>query len=350
MTLIQIFIIVFALVTFMGWQGVTTCYLSLPGQFFLHGDIFGAAHDAYLDRVKRLFLSTWTIALGMTGVSLLLTQWWSWHSIDPGGILRPIILISSGMITWRAITLDVELATGRGYLGHRVLIVLAWVGVWFYPGFLIILIHIGVTWLRSWSHHQHMAIRLMVMFLACLGALPFAGFANTAMQVQEAAGFSVPVLFLFLCVSASHYLNPGMKKLMIGRHWYSWMRDNRLHSIAISAYLWGWLRFLPEAKVIRLVQAIRPFDVIVQVLTVVIEVGVILILFDQRLCLGMLIAHICFHLVVGTLSGILFWQFIIIDALLFWGVYSLPPQVAIDLFGFGNGVLAVVLLLLLPFR
>ena len=125
MTLIQIFIVVFALLTFLLWHEVTTYYLFPPGQFFVSRDIFGTAHAAHLDRVKRLFMSTWAIPLGMTAGSPLFTRWWSWHSIDPAEIPHPIIFIISGMITWYAITRDVDLATGRGHLVHRALLVLA---------------------------------------------------------------------------------------------------------------------------------------------------------------------------------------------------------------------------------
>lgn len=228
--------------------------------------------------------------------------------------------------------------------------VLAWIGVWFHPGFLILLLHTGITWLRSNYHHQHLPIRMMLMFLACLGALPFLGVVGPLRNAPEVIDVTTPVLFLFLCLSGSHYFVPGIQKLRLGPRWYSWMLDNRLHSITMSAYLWGWLRFLPEAGVIRFVRSLRPFDRFFQIGAVAIEIGAVFILFDQWLCLGLISMFIAFQLIVAALSGILFWQWIVVNALLVWAVWSLPPDVAGLLFGFQNGLVAAAILVLLPLR
>ena len=199
MNLIQFFIVAFALLSFNLWQLAITGYLKLPPMQFPAKDILGDSHQAHLARIKRRLLSTWTIPLCLTVLALVLTPWWRWDTIDAYNLLRPIILFASGIMTWRAITMDVELATGTSYPVCRVLIVLAWIGVWFHPGFLILLLHTGITWLRSNYHHQHLQIRMMLMFLACLGALPFLSVVGPLLNTAEVIEFSTPVLFLFLC-------------------------------------------------------------------------------------------------------------------------------------------------------
>ena len=350
MNLIQFFIVAFALLSFNLWQLAITGYLMLPPGLFPAEDILGDSHYARLDRIKRRFLSTWTIPLGLTALALVLTHWWRWDTIDPYNLLRPIILFTSGIVTWRAISMDVELATGTSYPVCRVIIVLAWIGVWFHPGFLILLLHTGITWLRSNYHHQHLAIRTMLMFLACLGALPFLNVVGPMLNADEAIDFTTPVLFLFLCLCGSHYFIPAMKKVSLGPHWYSWMLDNRLHTITISAYLWGWLRFLPEARVIRFVRFLRPFDRLFQISTLTLQVGAVFILFDQWLCFGLIIMFTFFNLTVAALSGIFFWQWIVVNSLLGWAVWNLPPDVAGLLFGVQNGLVVAAILVLLPLR
>ena len=350
MNLIQYFIVAVALLSFNLWQLAITGYLMLPPGLFPAEDILGDSHYARLDRIKRRFLSTWTIPLGLTALALVLTHWWRWDTIDPYNLLRPIILFTSGIVTWRAISMDVELATGKSYPVCRVIIVLAWIGVWFHPGFLILLLHTGITWLRSNYHHQHLAIRTMLMFLACLGALPFINVVGPMLNAAEAIDFTTPVLFLFLCLCGSHYFVPAMKKVSLGPHWYSWMLDNRLHTITISAYLWGWLRFLPEARVIRFVRFLRPFDRLFQIGTLTLQVGAVFILFDQWLCFGLIIMFTFFNLTVAALSGIFFWQWMVVNSLLGWAVWNLPPDVAALLFGFQNGLVAAAILVLLPLR
>ena len=352
MTAVQYFIVVFALLSFNLWQvGITGYWRLAPQGLNPANDIFGEAHRARLAEIERRFLSTWTLPFGLTLLGLVLTPWWAWGVLDHHGLLRPIILVSSGIVTWRAITMDVELATGAGHLGSRVIMVVAWIGVWFHPAFLILVLHSGMTWLRSNYHHQHLPLRMMLMFLASLGALPVVALlalVGPFAEAQRGVDATTPVLFLWLCICASHYFVPGLEKLALGPRWYSWMLDNRLHEISISAYLWGWLRFLPESFVVRAMGLLRPFDRPIQITTVAIQVGAVLILFDPRLCVLLLIAYLCFHLLVAALSGVAFWQSIVVNGVLAWTVWSLPPSIAEPLFGLEPGPAAAALLVLLP--
>ena len=350
MSLIQFFIVGFALLTFNLWQFAITGYWMLPKILFPAKDIFGDAHYARLSRIKQRVKSTWTIPLCLTVLALALTPWWRWDAIDTYNLLRPIILVASGIVTWRAISMDLDLATGTSYPGCRVLIVLAWIGVWFHPGFLILVLHTGITWLRSYYHHQHLAIRIMFMFLACLGALPIISVVDLLLNTVTQYEFTTPTLFLFLCLCASHYFIPAIKKLSLGPHWYSWMLDNRLHSIAISSYLWGWVRFLPEDRVIRFVRFVRRFDRPFQIVTLTLQFSSIFILFDQSLCIALIVMFTTFNLTVAVLSGIFFWQWMVMNVLLVWAVWNLPPDVAAQLFGFQNGLVAAAILILLPLR
>ena len=139
MELPQILLVAIALATYNLWQLAITGYSRLPNKFFSEKDIFGRRHYGRLKRIRKRFGSTWTIPVALTAVSLALTPWWNWEAVDPHYLIRPVILAASGFMTWRAITVDVELATGTSYPLQRALIVLAWIGVWFQPGFLILL-------------------------------------------------------------------------------------------------------------------------------------------------------------------------------------------------------------------
>jgi hypothetical protein len=59
---------------------------------------------------------------------------------------------------------------------------------------------------------------------------------------------------------------------------------------------------------------------------------------------------IAFHLLTLALSGIFFWQNMVLLTALVVSVHSLPPSVSASLFGVVNGALALLLILLLPLR
>jgi len=341
-------IVACALASFNAWQFAMTGYWKLRGAQFPASDILGHGHYQRIKQIQKRYYSTWTIPVCLTGTIVTFGDAWKWAAMDLHGILQPVILIASGIVTWRAVTMDVELVAGRSYIGCRLIMCLAWIGVWYHPGFLILLLNTGVTWLRSNYHHQHLAIRTMVMFVACVGAHLLVHSVVAAYGVTLNSDVTVPTLFLLLCVCASHYFVPGTAKLKLGPRWYSWMIDNQLHAISMSAYLWGWLRFLPEAGVIRFVKSLRPFDRTFQILTISFELAAVLILFDQTLCLGLLAVFTAFHITVAVLSGIFFWQYIVVDAILIWTISTLPPSLANDLFGIQTGLAAAAVILVFP--
>ncbi len=246
--------------------------------------------------------------------------------------------------------MDISLVEGKAHSACRILMLLTWIGVWAHPAFLILLLHTGITWLRSNYHHQHLAIRMMLMFLACLGAFPLLSVFATYFNSRDQANTTAAIVFLFICVTASHYVIPGLKKLRLGPHPYSWLVDNRLHNIVISAYLWGWLRFLPAAKYARFTRMLRPFDRIAQMGTLCIELGAIMLLFDHSLCLCILASFLVFHTFVFALTGILFWQFMVVIASLFWGVWNLPESVIGFLFGWESSFLMSLIIFIFPVR
>lgn len=337
-----------ALGTYNAWQFAMTGYWKLREAQFPDGDILGTAHHARIKRLHNRYLSVWMIPVGVTALIFTLTDEWYWAGFDIHGMLRPLVLTATGIVTWRAITMDVDLVAGRTYTAQRFLMGLAWLGIWFHAAFVVPLIFIGVTWLRSNYHHQHLALRTMIMFAACLGGHSITQQVGPELGLATTSDATAPVLFMMLCVCASHYFVPGIAKLKLGPRWYSWMLENRLHAISISAYLWGWLRFLPEAKVISFVKRIRPFDRVFQVTTLLLEVGAVLMLFNQTSCLVLLTAYAVFHMSVAALSGIFFWQYIVVDLLLAWTVWTLPESVADSLFGVPQGLVAATILITFP--
>ena len=281
MTPEQIVIIAVALLSYPVWSFGILGYRKPPTHFHPVHDVFGDAHRAQLDALRRAFGSTWTLPAALTACSVVATPWWMWEVFDAHGLIRPFVLVVSGAFAWRAVTMDVDLATGETYGFQRILVVLAWAGCWYHPGCLVLLLHCGATWLRSYYHHQHLPVRSLIMTLSALTALPLFGLTGWPLP-----DITTPLMFLLLLVSASHYFNAGAKKIKLGPHWYSWIKDNPLHTIAASAYIWGWLRFLPERPVAAFVHSLRRVNIPLQFMTVLFEIGAILILFDVRLAIG----------------------------------------------------------------
>lgn len=339
-------VIAMALATFKLWQQGTTHYSRLP--HIVQLGFFGKKHAREMSKVAARQFSTWALPIALTAASLLVIPWWSWEHVDPTHELRWIVLFVSGIVTWRGATMDIDLATGKKHFPHRVLMIACWLGVWLYPGFLILLIHVGVTWLSCWYHHQHMPIRVLLMFLACLTGSTLVSWLGIRPESDEP--LLAAFLFLTLCVIASHYFSPGMRKVGLGSHWYSWALEDRLTNLTVGAYLWGWLRFLPKEVVLRVVRLLRPYEVVFQIATLALELGAILMLFEPRLAIAMLIMLAGFQLLVFALGGIFFWQYIATNLVVAAVVASLTPALSAEVFGPLEGLVAVGIVVVFPHR
>ena len=350
MSLGQYFVVAVALATFRGWQWVATLYWNPPK--LIAPGLDGGRHEAHLARVGIQYFGTWTVPLVCTATTFLLTPWWNWSRIDPTLQVRAIVLITSGVITWRGVTMDIDLVTGRAQVAHRSLMIALWVGLWFHPGFLIPLLHVGITWLRCWYLHQHLPIRVLQMFLGCSTGWWLVSLVAELRGVGEPArgAFLPPFLFVALCVVASHYFTSGIKKLRLGPRWHSWLRRDRLHQLTVGAYTQGWLGWWPEKRLLRLVRWLRPFDPLAKLGVLVLELSAIGLLMDPRLAVGLLVGLAGFHLVIFALSGIFFWQFVVSNLVLAGVVIAGPEGLIGASFGPLEGLIGIGVVLAFPHR
>jgi len=206
-------------------------------------DLFEVNKQAFLKQLDDLFGSYWLPPLALMLVSFLAVPWISWHALDSTFVLRNFMVFLAAIITWKGVTEDVDLATGKTLFPERLAAIFCLLGFFFYPGFLIFLLFIATYHFKAWYHHsQEIILVILQIFLAYvlsviivkIALLLIPGFIiNTSIAAP---------LFLILCVVASFYSSAGIGKMMIGEHWYSWAWNNRSHYLAASAYMWGWRR------------------------------------------------------------------------------------------------------------
>lgn len=207
-------------------------------------DMFGDRLEKRLRRLDRHFVNRWAPCLTLTLLSLVAYPIMNWSSIDPTHRLRLVIGLAAVMLAWKSATMDIDLATGRRLIVERWVVIGAAIGVLAYPGFLFLLIFAVIHFFRAWSHHQHLQIRISLVFLATwIGYL--------ILQTQYSlSSITLAGLFVVLVITGSQYLVSGVGKLRLGPHWYSWFWNNHLHHLPMSAYMWGWCRFCQKDELL----------------------------------------------------------------------------------------------------
>ena len=296
-----------------------------------------------LRSVDRYFLNRWVPPATLTLLSLAAYPLMNWSTVDPTHSLRLVVGVASVMLAWKSATYDIDLATGRRLMVERVVVVFAALGVIAYPGFLFLLLFTATHFFRSWQHHQHLQIRICLVFLAAwIGYL-------VLQPLGDLRPLTSAALLLVLLVTGSQYLVPGVNKCRLGRRWYSWMWHNRLHYLSLAAYMWGWCRFLPKERIVRWISPLSTLDRPLQICVVAIEVGAAFTLFDRRLAMIFLGASALFYASAFVLAGILFWQNMAMLGALAGVLFFLPDSVSAQVFGPANGILGCVLMFSLPF-
>ena len=148
--------------------------------------------------------------------------------------------------------------------------------------------------------------------------LAFAGFLLVRRLIRAAAP---AYLFVVLLIIGGAYLWPGVNKLLIGPHLWSWLVDDDLGNLFISCWATGF----PPVIDVETAQGIARFlgsaSVVIGVATLIIELGAVTLLAHRRLTPIMLLLFVGMHLGIFASSGILFWKWIVVDVAmgaLFW--------------------------------
>jgi hypothetical protein len=169
----------------------------------------------------------------------------------------------------------------------------------------------------QWTHHVHICGRLIkasVAFELMMVLLKFWGIHDN--KIDSAA------LAVVLLVITSHYMVAGFAKMVLTRPYGAWIGYNRIWNLIIAArdwgclsarYVLGWLPALPWGFVGRCICGI----------TILIEIGAPLCVISRNICLLYCTVIILFHAAVFVLSGILFWENILILVIL---IVSLPSK------------------------
>ncbi|WP_284452507.1 hypothetical protein [Parachlamydia acanthamoebae] len=311
-------------------------------------DLFRAQTEKHLSKIDDIFFNRWVPPLFLTGLIGIFWPFLNWQTFDDTEIVRFFIVFICAIITWKAATLDRDLVTDKPSIPSRLALIGALCGVYFYPGFIVLFIFLAIHYNRSWYHHQLMALRILQMFASLIATTALINGIQFFLRTPYPPHLAVP-MFLFLWVIAAHYFYSGVAKMKLGKHWYSWAMDNRIHYLAISAYLWGWMRQQNVQTRLQWIQKIAPYDRLFQFGTLFFECGWVVCGFSSLLAQIWCFQAILFHFLVFALSGIFFWQSILIHFAFMNILHFLPFEASSALFKPWNAVIfALLLIFLLP--
>ncbi|MEM6730230.1 MAG: hypothetical protein AAF658_01670 [Myxococcota bacterium] len=298
----------------------------------------------------------WSKAFAALGVSRMGSNWALLAATLAGTLFVPwevtaqwlplqvFACVQAVMLAWKSASEDIDVAAGEAHWPERGLLVVSAVGAWFSPLWILLQLQLITEPFHGWKHHGTLPLRAMQLAASFVLAAHVTGPLGYAPETSS--GF---LMLLFMMIG-SHYVITAVAKGMLGPKWHSWMLDNRLHHVVASAYVWGWARFLPRAFWARFVKVVKKIERPLQIITFIAEGAAPLVLLDPMLALGLLFTLSAFHVGVFLTTGILFWEWIVCNALAISLILVSDPLVIDAAFGIWPFIGGLVLMIAFPLR
>ncbi|MEM1326911.1 MAG: hypothetical protein AAGI23_13200 [Bacteroidota bacterium] len=287
------------------------------GQWWLYGlmDIkVRAVHFDHLPLISN-FLTFGKLKVlllsALFGTSLLLTYFFPVRLQDVGRLARYLFLTVVLIQTYTIALMDYNHYYDTWFLVDRLSLIVLTGAVLYRPMLLPIYIFqlILLTGQLEYPHvigYDHTHKSLVLPILIC-----FWLFMVGNRLLNNRFDWQLYVIFL-MSILGTWYFQAG-----IGKFNLNWFNDNNLYNLFAASFDAGWLSFLNKSTLIAVGDFLNEYHLLLQYGGIITELILpLLLLIDRRLtavCLGFFIG---FHVLVYILSGIFFWQWIVIEVII----------------------------------
>ena len=305
----------------------------------IHRD--GYVHALSRCGVTKRQLSILLLILPVAGLSIF----WRWESVPQWEAVRTLGFLISAFLCWKAITKDIDPTVNDDQIIERWQLLTCVIASWFSPAFLLMTTFLLTTPFRLWEHHSTLPMRVLQAVTA--GVFLTSGFALSGLELFQDTSI---VWFFILTIQISHYIITSLAKMWLGPKWYSWVTDNKLHHLAASAYSWGWAKFLPWSTWKRVISVVKILEKPMQLFAFVVEMIAPLALLHPYAGIGFCVGWSAFHLGVFSLSGLLFWDWILTNLCVAVALFVLPNEITSQVFGPVSVLAGLIFMVIFPLR
>ncbi len=294
----------------------------------------------FLEVLKQSFSSIYNTAITTALVLVLLIRWRfffnPWKYLEYGQTVRYFVTLQAFLLAWWFGTYDYNLYFDQAHYYDRFMLISLVALIYWRPIFILpfILVLSTLVWQSfypiggySWAH-QSMPLRLMMMFFAAL-----------ILQSLTDSPWTKDFLFLSVCVIAAHYWLPGLYKMNL-----DWISYGHVYNFLPSTYANGWLGFLSTEQVSALTRNIMFLDKPIQIATLLLQLGSIVILWRRFTLVGLLFCWAVFHIGVFFVSGILFWQWMLLESGFLVLIRTLWYQQPVPFISTGHFILSALII------
>jgi hypothetical protein len=268
--------------------------------------------------------------VGVVGVAFLVDRRWlggdgwrrvrgltaGWDALDEGRSLRWLVVGITGVAAWALSCYSRNLYLDTWNLADRLLIVALWLAIAWRPIFVLPFALAGVAtgaqFLIPLGFISRTEMGVILRFPILFGAF-------WIVVVMTRWRDSDLFVFAWVCLLAATYWTSGLGKLRVG-----WLTHPHVHFLLLGAYANGWLAGVDVRVIERAARWVASMAYPLMLFTLIVECGSLVMLWRRWSLIGFFVLATAFHLGAFAMTGIFFWKWMLVDAMLL--VYLLRGQ------------------------
>lgn len=227
--------------------------------------------------------------------------------------IKLIVMLSTIVLTWSTVFSDYNYYEDNWFFFDRILLLVMCILVYFKPSVIFLYILYFFVFIEQFDYFSfwgfsltHTIVLIYILFLTWVYIILH--------KISNKKVNSNILFLMFLGMIMSWYFLAGISKLN-----YNWLNLNITYNLFAIRLDYGWLSFLNFQTIEKLGALVLKYNYQIQIITLIIELVLpLIIIINKRILIFCLISVIIFHLSVFALTGILFWQWIVIELLLIY--------------------------------
>jgi hypothetical protein len=268
---------------------------------------------------------------------------WQYYEAEEGIKIRYVVFLVALVLAWAFSTNEFNFYYNQGHYFDRLLLVTLAFLVLINPVFATLFVAQAVLMVSQYNYpavltyswfDKKLLFKVLLLFSVFNVLSLFSKFRPTHF------------ILLTLCLIGSDYLFAGISKLVAGNRIIDWGLKNQVHNLFVSSYINGWLTFIDRSTLLQIASVMRLLDIPLQGVTLIFELGGLLLVAGRKISIIMLAGAILLHFGIFLSSGIFFWKWILLDLSLIVVFLKYPNIVHLNLFTRRNAILSVLVIVL----
>lgn len=238
-----------------------------------------------------------------------------WQDLDDGRRLRLFVTLCAALLAWPFAGYSYNYFYDQAHFIDRLLLVALCLAVYWKPIFVIPFMMQLTLIIGQFNYPLGIGLSRSIDDLPYHILIAFS--AVLLCRSWSRRPLITRFLFLSCCLMIANYWWPGFGKLKL-----NWLTHGHLYYLPVAAYTHGWLAFLAPESIIQFSQTMALLDWPGRLAVFFLECGAILFLWRRGLAKVFILGWIAMHLGIFLICGYLFWQWILLEAVLFFLLFK----------------------------